>query len=115
MQPLVDNARRIPDSIAIIADDQSYTYQQLLDSSGAFAARLLDNAPDLNETRVAFMVAPGFNYVRVQWGIWRAGGVAVPLALSYPLPSLRYVIEDTGARIIVADQTYASLLAPLAA
>jgi malonyl-CoA/methylmalonyl-CoA synthetase len=114
MQQLVDNANRTPDSIAILADDRSYTYQQLLDSSAAFAARLLDTATDLNEARVAFMVAPGFDYVRVQWGIWRAGGVAVPLALSYPLPSLRYVIEDTSALIIVADKTYASLLAPLA-
>ncbi len=114
MQPLVTNASRNPDSIAISAGGESYTYQQLLDSSGAFAARLLDADADLNEARVAFMVAPGFDYVRVQWGIWRAGGVAVPLALSYPLPSLRYVIEDTGARVIVADQAYAPLLAPLA-
>jgi malonyl-CoA/methylmalonyl-CoA synthetase len=114
MQPLVDNASQHPDAVAIIADGQSYTYQQLLDSSGAFAARLLDAATDLHEARVAFMVAPGVDYVRVQWGIWRAGGVAVPLALSYPLPSLRYVIGDTGARILIADATYAPLLAPLA-
>lgn len=114
MQQLVDNASRNPDAIAIRADGQSFTYQQLLDSSGAFAARLLDTTTDLSEARVAFMVAPGFDYVRVQWGIWRAGGVAVPLALSYPLPSLRYVIEDTDARILVADPSFAPLLAPIA-
>ncbi|MCX6215879.1 acyl-CoA synthetase [Spirosoma sp.] len=111
---LVQNATKNVDLTAIVSDGKSYTYQQLLDSSSAFASLLLNDTADLNEARVAFMVAPGFDYVRVQWGIWRAGGIAVPLALSYPLPSLRYVIEDTGARIIVADQTFGPQLAPLA-
>ncbi|GAB3014687.1 acyl-CoA synthetase [Spirosoma pulveris] len=111
---LVHNATQNVDLTAIVSEGNSYTYQQLLDASGAFASLLLNGATDLNEARVAFMVAPGFDYVSVQWGIWRAGGVAVPLALSYPLPSLRYVIEDTGAQIIVADQTFGALLAPLA-
>lgn len=111
---LVHNATQNVDLTAIVSDGKSYTYQQLLNSSSAFASLLLNGATDLNEARVAFMVAPGFDYVRVQWGIWRAGGVAVPLALSYPLPSLRYVIEDTGAQIIVADQTFGNILAPLA-
>ncbi|QDK77204.1 AMP-binding protein [Spirosoma sp. KCTC 42546] len=111
---LVHNAIHNVDLTAIVSDGKSYTYQQLLDSSRAFAERLLNGATDLNEARVAFMVAPGFDYVRVQWGIWRAGGIAVPLALSYPLPSLRYVIEDTGAQIVIADKAYVDILAPLA-
>lgn len=113
MRQLIQNATRNADLTAVISDSQPYTYQQLLDSSAAMAALLLGETRDLSEARVAFMVTPGFDYVRVQWGIWRAGGVAVPLALSYPLPSLRYVIEDTGAQIVVADRPYADILAPL--
>ena len=115
MQQLITNAYRNPTATAIIAEKISYTYQQLLDASANMAAQLLGGANDLNEARVAFMVTPGFDYVRVQWGIWRAGGVATPLALSYPLPSLRYVIEDTGATIVVADQLHSDILAPLVA
>lgn len=111
---LIQNAFQYATHTAVIADGQSFTYQQLLDASGSFASVLLDGTPDLNEVRVAFMVSPGFDYIRVQWGIWRAGGVAVPLALSYPLPSLRYVIDDTDARIIVADHRFGDMLAPLA-
>ena len=29
-----------------------------------------------------FLLTPGFPWVAVQWGIWRAGGVAVPLPLN---------------------------------
>jgi len=113
MLQLVENALRHADRTAVRADGRTYNYQTLLDTSASLAHLLLDSAPDLAEARVAFVVAPGFDYVRVQWGIWRAGGVAV--ALSYPPPSLRYVLGDTGATIVVADPAHAPAMAPLAA
>lgn len=114
MLKLVKNASDSLNNRAIISDNQSFTYQNLLDKSAEFASILLENTNDLNETRVAFMVSPSFEYVYVQWAIWRSGGVAVPLCITYPLPSLQYVIEDTGAEIIVASTEFADLLAPLA-
>ena len=98
---------------AIISDGTNYTYSQLLDASKAFASTLLDKNTDLNEARVAYMVNPGFDYVRVQWGIWRAGGVTVPLCLTYPLPSLRYTIENSGSSIVVVSPEFEELLKPL--
>jgi malonyl-CoA/methylmalonyl-CoA synthetase len=115
MLKIVKNATANPENQAIISDNQSYTYQDLLNSSHQFASLILENLVDLNETRIAFMVSPGFDYVSVQWGIWRAGGIAVPLCISYPLPSLQYVIEDTGAEIVIAGAEYAEILQPLAA
>ncbi len=38
-------------------------------------------------------IPPGFDHVAVQWGIWRAGGIAVPLAISHPPPELEYVLR----------------------
>jgi len=46
----------------------------------------------------------------VQWAIWRAGGIAVPLCLTHPLPSLQYVLEDTEASIMVVSPGYEGLL-----
>lgn len=114
MLQLVKNATKNKDRRAIIADGHSYTYQNLLDASAFFATLLLEDQKDLQEARVAFMVSPSFDYVQVQWAIWRAGGVAVPLCISYPLPSLQYVIEDTQAEIIVVGAEYAEIIAPLA-
>jgi malonyl-CoA/methylmalonyl-CoA synthetase len=74
---------------------------------------LLNGKHDLQETKVAFMVDPGFDYVKVQWGIWRAGGVAVPLCLSHPLPALKYTLLDTGAKIIIASKIYQEKLESL--
>jgi len=98
---------------AIIANGKSYSYAELLQASSLVASNLLKGQTDLAEQRVAFMVNPGFDYVAVQWGIWRAGGVAVPLCVTHPLASLSYVIEDTAASIIVCGESFVELLNPL--
>jgi malonyl-CoA/methylmalonyl-CoA synthetase len=114
MPQLITNASQHLDKLAIVSDNSLYTYQDLLASSHRMASLLLAHAPDLRETRVAYMVTPGFDYVKTQWGIWRAGGIAVPLCTTYPLPALQYAIEDTEAEIVIASQEYLSILAPLA-
>lgn len=114
MQDFVERAKAFQDNTAIISDEKHYTYRDLLHDSAAFAMLLLQGKSDLNESRVAFMVDPGFEYVKVQWGIWRAGGIAVPLCLTHPLPSLQYVVEDTKASVIVVSPRYGSVLCDFA-
>ena len=92
-----------------------YTYSDLLDASARVAAGLLTGHRDLQEKRVAFVVTPGFPWVAVQWGIWQAGGVAVPLPLNSTRPELEYFIDDTGASTVVFDALAAPLLSPIAA
>ena len=99
-----------PDKIAVVTENQSTSYGALQAATAQFARLLLENRADLAEVRVAFMVSPGVDYVRVQWGIWRAGGVAVPLATTYPLASVQYVIEDTQAETVVVSPEFESLL-----
>lgn len=113
MIALIQNAQKHLTRIAVQSEGVSYTYQQLLDSSENIALELLDGKVDIEETRVAFLVPPGFDYVAIQWGIWRAGGIAVPLCVKHPLDSIRYVIDDTAASIIVFSKEFESLLEPL--
>ena len=99
---------------AIIAVDGMFTYDDLDDASKRVAGSLLADNDDLNQTRVAFLVHPSFAYAAVQRGIWRAGGVAVPLAVSHPPAELEYVIRDSGAGVVVADKASAATLMPIA-
>src|SRR5687767_2711602 len=99
---------------AIVGPDGTFTYEDLDDASRRAAGSLLADNEDLKQTRVAFMVAPGFAYAAVQRAIWRAGGVAVPLAVSHPPAELAFVIRDAGASVVVADIAFAPTLAPLA-
>ncbi len=101
--------------IAIVDPTGSFTYEDLEAASRRVAERLMGEArQDLGEARVVFLVPPGFEYAAVLRGIWRAGGVAVPLAVSHPAAELEYVIADAGASIAVASDAFVSVLTPLA-
>ncbi len=113
--PLVTHAARHGERTAIVDSQGSFTYHNLLDASSCVAAALLGNRADLNEERVAFLVTPGFPWAAVQWGIWRAGGVAVPLPLNATRPELEYFVDDTKASLLVFDAAAEALLAPIAA
>jgi malonyl-CoA/methylmalonyl-CoA synthetase len=114
MIQIFKNSLPYAEKTAIISEGNTYSYTDLHQASANFAHLLLDDSDDLAEGRVAFMVNPGFDYVRVQWGIWQAGGIVVPLCLSYPLPSLRYTIENSGASVIVVSPEFEGMLADLA-
>jgi len=98
-----------------LVDSQgAFTYNDLLDASSRVATALLAGREDLQEERVAFLLTPGFRWVATQWGIWRAGGIAVPLPLNSPRPELEYFIGDTGASTLVFDTLAAPLVSPIA-
>ncbi len=112
--PLITRAEGFADRTAVIASECTFSYAQLLADSAAVASCLLDGAADLNEARVAFLTPPGYHYAATQWGVWRAGGVTVPLATSHPKPELAYMIEDSGATIVIAHPSFEEILRPLA-
>jgi len=112
--PLFHRAEAHDDRIAIHAVEGTFRYRDLLAASARVAAGLLAGQTDLAEARVAFLVPPSFAYVAVQWGIWRAGGIAVPLAVSHPPGELAYVIQDADASIVVAHPALADRVRPAA-
>lgn len=99
---LMRPARASRARIAISCARGDFAYSNLLRSSARVAATLLRASDDLNGARIAFLIEPGFSYAAVQWGIWRAGGIAVPLALSHPAPELAYVLDDADASVVIA-------------
>jgi len=100
--------------IAIVELGRSYTYADLLSASARVAGALLGGRPDLGEARVAFLTPADFSYVAVQWGVWRAGGIAVPLATSYPAAEWEYVLRDATAELAVVAPEFAHALGPVA-
>ncbi|MGA2645514.1 MAG: AMP-binding protein, partial [Candidatus Sulfotelmatobacter sp.] len=113
--PLIVEALQHSDRTAIVDSEGSFTYHDLLGASLRVATALLAGREDLREERAAFLITPGFRWVAVQWGIWRAGGIAVPLPINATKPELEYFIDDPRASILMFDAQAASLLAPLAA
>lgn len=112
--PIIDRAWLQIDRTAIVDEAGVYTYQHLLSASEAIASQLLGDRSDLYEARVAFIVPPSFDYAAIQWGVWRAGGIAVPLCITHPVPELEYVINDSDAEFILVHPDFMKMLKPLA-
>ena len=110
MLALIEKSTNYLERTAIIANGKSNTYQQIYTDSALIATNLLGDREDLEEARVAFMIDPSYAYVAVQWGVWRAGGIAVPLCTSHPLPALTYVLEDAKVQTLIVAKAYAELL-----
>ncbi len=111
---IFERATRHQSRTAILDGRGPHTYRDLLDASARVASVLLAGRADLNEERVAFLITPGFSWVAVQWGIWRAGGVAVPLPTGSPAAELAYFIHDTGASVLISDVANKETLAGVA-
>ena len=112
--PIVDRASGFLDRTAVIDDAGHCSYEKLLDLSGRAASNLLGDSTDLSEQRVAFLAPSSISYVASQWGIWRAGGIAVPLCVLHPPAELLHVIDDAEASIIVAHPMFEEKLKLLA-
>ena len=108
---LIARAQQYGQRLAIEDCHRQYTYDDLLAASARIAATLLAGRDDLREERIASLVTPGFFWAAVQWGIWRAGGIAVPLPLGTPWSELEYYVGDTQTSVLIHDAANAETVA----
>lgn len=112
--PLIARAVGHASRPAIVAREGQFTYRELLAASHRVASALLEDRTDLREATVAYLCEPGFNYVAAQWGIWRAGGIAVPIPPFYPGAEIEYLLRDSGASWVIVDEALVSKVNELA-
>jgi malonyl-CoA/methylmalonyl-CoA synthetase len=114
-ETLLERIGRHGEHIAIVDESGSTTYDVLHASADAVARALLSGRASLEEERVAILAAPGVSFVVALLGVWRAGGVAVPLALSHPPAEHAHVLDDANVVHALIDAEYRGRFAPLAA
>ncbi len=114
MEPLLPQVlARLPqwgDRPAVVTAQQTWTYRQLVERAQAIAAGLGPVAPD---TPIAFLGEPGGEWVATLWGIWGAGGMAVPLSPLHPPPEWAYVLTDANPVAVVTTPAFREALAPV--
>ncbi len=113
--PLLARAEAHGTATALRCSAGTLCYDDLLAGARLVAAALLDGGTDLAEARVAFLVPPREQYVHTQWGIWLAGGVAVPLSGAATAKELAYAVSDSQAAILVTTRDRAESVQPIVA
>ncbi|HKV11759.1 MAG TPA: amino acid adenylation domain-containing protein, partial [Thermoanaerobaculia bacterium] len=96
-----EQARRTPEAVAVISGEERLTYAELALQSDPLARRLraLGVGPDVP---VVLLLERSARMVLAALSVLKAGGAYVPLDPGDPIERLRFVLEDTGAPVVVA-------------
>src|SRR4051794_33843072 len=93
-------ARRHPEAPAVVAGDQRLSWAELDAAVDRAAAGFAGH--DLRPgDRVAIQLPNGLPWLRAALGALRAGLVVVPVNTAYTDPELEYVLDDSGASLLV--------------
>ncbi|HWM94193.1 MAG TPA: non-ribosomal peptide synthase/polyketide synthase [Thermoanaerobaculia bacterium] len=93
-------ARRTPEAVALVAGGTVLTYAELDEQSERLAARLrsLGLGPEMG---IGVCLERKAELVVSLLGVLRAGAFYVPLDPRYPAERLRFLVEDSGVRLVV--------------
>ena len=91
--------------IAIESNNKQFSYSYLIEQSDLIASSLLDDKPDLMEEKIGLLMNPDIDYICSLWGIWKAGGIAVPLSLSAKENELKHCISDCSIKLIMSSKS----------
>jgi len=96
--------------VALVEGEKQYSYEEVDARINRFASGLLSGKDDLHEARIAFFIPASLDYVTVMHGIWRAGGIAVPLNVASAVAELDHYLGSAGvSRLIASPQYHESL------
>ncbi|MEU4767422.1 amino acid adenylation domain-containing protein [Actinosynnema sp. NPDC023794] len=110
---LRDQARAHPDRTAVTYGNHRLTYRELETSSSRLAAYLL-HLGVVAEDCVGLFVDPSMDLMIGSWGILFAGAAYLPLSPEYPEGRLRYMIDDSRTKVILAQEELRARLVELA-
>ena len=103
-----DQARKTPETVAVISAGRQLTYRELNQRANQLAHYLREQGVG-PETAVAVCMERSIEVVVGLLGILKAGGAYVPVDPTYPAERLLFVLEDSQARFVLADQRAAEL------
>ncbi len=98
-----EQVARTPDAVAVVFEGEELNYAQL----NARANRLAHYLRELGvrpDERVAICAERSFEMIIALLAVLKAGGAYVPLDPEYPKERVRYMLEDSGASLVLAGK-----------
>ena len=103
------SVRRLPDKVALVCGEQRWTYESLDRRTDHLAATLMDSGVQ-RQDRVAVLLDNCAETVISLYGILKAGGVFIILAGSIKGAKLRYILENSGANVLITHTSKARVV-----
>ena len=97
---IIKQAEKTPDKIAIVCDDKSYTYKQLMDISYGIYCKLIENG-SIEKQLIGVSIEKSIYQVATVIAILSGNGVYVPFTMSQGKKRTESIINKTGITTVV--------------
>jgi amino acid adenylation domain-containing protein len=98
-----EQADKTPDNIAVVYEDSQLTYRELNERANQLA-RVLREKGVVPDSIVGIMVERSLEMIIGIMGILKAGGAYLPIDPEYPKDRIEYMLEDSGAGILLTQK-----------
>ena len=99
-------AARTPDNIAVVYEGIRLTYKELNEGANRLANYLIKNYSITPDTLIALFLDRSEHMIIAILATLKAGGAYVPMDPEYPDERIRYILEDTSSKLIIANKKY---------
>jgi amino acid adenylation domain-containing protein/thioester reductase-like protein len=108
-EPVEEQAASTPDAVAATFEGVDLTYAELNARANQLAHTLREMGVGPDET-VGIFAERSLEMAVAVLGVLKAGGAYVPLDPAYPAERLAYMVEDSGARVVLTQERLAASL-----
>lgn len=96
-------AAEYPDNLAVVYEDKKYTYRQVAEMAENLAALINERGVGKGDV-VSILIHRGEWIVIASLGALKAGCAYQPLDSTYPKERLNFMIQDSGAKLLITDE-----------
>ncbi|QQD80611.1 amino acid adenylation domain-containing protein [Bacillus siamensis] len=97
-----EQAERMPDQLAVVCEGQQLTYGELNKRANQLARTLQTEGVEPDQL-VGIMVERSLEMIVGILGTLKAGGAYVPIDPNYPEERIRYMLDDSGAKLLLSQ------------
>ncbi|UII23764.1 non-ribosomal peptide synthetase [Fulvivirga ligni] len=98
-----------PKKVALVMDDDTITYSELNSRANQIAFELRSRGIGRNDI-VCLLSGKTMETVVQMLGVIKSGGAYLPIDITYPENRIRYSIENSGAKLILLNKEFTSLV-----
>ncbi|MCE0723040.1 class I adenylate-forming enzyme family protein [Legionella resiliens] len=102
---LSDSAEKFPDKIALVINQQCYTYQKLYELTHHLAASFLEKGISEGDC-VAFLLPNSIEIILCYYACFMIGAIAVPVNIQFNNELIHYVLKHSEASIFITTSDY---------
>lgn len=95
-------AEMTPEAPAVVFHGETMTFQSLKERSASIAAQLVE-AGGKRGDKIGVLCRRGFDMLCALVAVMKMGGAYVPMLASFPENRLRYMMEQSGASLLLTD------------